>query len=254
MYTVMGPILRYRTPRNVVDEIQFLYERYGQNHISFMDDNININKSHILDICSEIIKRNLNIQFETPSGLCVMALDQEVVEAMVHAGWVRGAIAIESGNDFIRNKVMGKHLSRTKIFDVIKLLKSYRQLYIKAFFLIGMPEDTPDTLMDTYNMLRDIDIDEPYVTNLMPFPGTAVFEQARRDNLFVSDFDLDGLWAKTGFHYHTNSRFYIRPYKMSLESLYGYREKFDELVKTLRIEKGRSNADCFGGAAKSSDS
>ena len=73
-----------------------------------MDDNININKRHIMEICKQIIQRNLDILFETPNGLMVSTLDKEVMDMMVQAGWVRGAIAIESGSDFIRNKVMGR--------------------------------------------------------------------------------------------------------------------------------------------------
>ena len=240
MYSVMGPTLRTRSPKNVVDEIHLLYDQYGQNHFSFMDDNVNLKKTHIIAICKDIVRRNLNIQFETPSGLNVMALDCEVIEAMIEAGWVRGAIAIESGSDFIRNDIMGKRLSRAKIFEVINILKKYRQLYLKAFFIIGMPEDTPATLIETFNMIVDIDVDEPYVTNLMPFPGTAVFDQALRDKLFVSDFDLDNLWAKTGFHYHNNFRFYIKPYNMSVEELDEFRIKFDELVYNLRTKKAKN--------------
>lgn len=51
MFLVMGPTLRMRTAKNVVDEIQLLYDRYGQTHFSFMDDNLNLNKQHIISVC-----------------------------------------------------------------------------------------------------------------------------------------------------------------------------------------------------------
>ena len=237
MYLVMGPKLRTRSPQNVVDEIQLLYDDYGQTHFSFMDDNINLNKRHIISICNEIVRRNLDIQFETPNGLSIAPLDQRVIDAMVEAGWVRGAIAIENGSDFIRNKVIGKHLSREKIFEVIRLAKSYKVLYLKVFFIIGFPEDTPETLMETYEMIKEIDVDEVYVTNLMPFPGTAVFQQAVRDNLFVDEIDLDNLWQMPGFHYHNNYKFYIKPYKMRIEELNEFRRKFDDLLADINGRK-----------------
>ena len=246
MFMVMGPRIRFRSPANVVNEIELLCHRYGQRHFSFMDDNVNLNKRHILAICSEIRRRGLDIQFETPNGLFTAALDREVMDAMIGAGWVRGAIAIESGSDYIRNQIMGKHLPREKILEVTRLAKEYPELYFKAYFIIGMPEDTAETLMESYNMIEEMDIDDPYVTNLVPFPGTRVFEQARRDGLFIGDFDLENLWRMDGFHYHDNKRFYIRPYRMELAELEGFRAKFDGLLaenkRRKKTERERSRA------------
>jgi radical SAM superfamily enzyme YgiQ (UPF0313 family) len=237
MFLVMGPKIRTRTPENVVDEIQLLYEKYGQRHFSFMDDNVNIRRKHIIKICKLIMQRNLDIEFETPNGLMTAGLDQEIMDVMIQAGWVRGAIAIESGSDFIRNKVMGKHLSREKIYEVTQLAKSYKNLYFKAYFIIGMPEDTRETLEETYDMIKEIDIDETYVTNLLPFPGTAVFEQAVRDNLFIEELDIDNLWRMQGFHYTDNKRFYIKPYQLELGELREFRDKFDALLAGFKTKR-----------------
>ena len=234
MFLVMGPKIRFRSPQNVVDEIQWLYDQYGQRHFSFMDDNINFHKNHILSICNLIVQRKLDIQFETPNGLMVSTLDKEVMDKMVEAGWVRGAIAIESGSDFIRNQVIGKRISRQKIMEVISLAKSYKNLYLKAYFIIGMPEDTRETLKETYEMIQEINIDDPYVTNLIPFPGTAVFEQALRDKLFIENLDFTNLWRMDGFHYHENKRFYIKPYRLELKELEEFRGKFDALLCEMK--------------------
>jgi magnesium-protoporphyrin IX monomethyl ester (oxidative) cyclase len=242
MFLVMGPKLRVRSPVHVVDEMEMLYHAYGQRHFTFMDDNLNLSKRHILSLCGEIRRRKLDILFETPNGLMVSALDREVMDAMAAAGWVRGAIAIESGSDYIRNHIMGKRLSREKIVEVSKLAKSYPDLYLKAYFIIGMPEDTPETLQATYDMIVEIDVDEPYVTNLLPFPGTRVFEQALRDRLFVEELDLSNLWRTTGFHYTDNKRFYLKPYRMRLRQLQDYREKFDRLLFSIRERKRRERA------------
>jgi len=242
MFLVMGPRIRFRSPVHLVDEIEHLYREYGQRHFSFMDDNVNLKKRHILSICDEILRRGLEIQFETPNGLMTNALDREVMDGMIAAGWIRGAIAIESGSDHIRNTIMGKRLSREKIFEVIALARSYPRLYFKAYFIIGMPEDTRDTLQQTYDMIREIEIDDPYVTNLIPFPGTRVFEQARRDNLFVEDFDFQNLWRMDGFHYHDNKRFYIRPYQLRLEELQEFRRAFDRLLLENRAARRRERA------------
>ena len=233
MYQVMGKRFRPRSPKAVVDEIELLYHRYGQVHFSFMDDNLNLKKSHILSICRRIIQRGLKIEYETPNGLSTAHLDEEIIDAMVASGWVRGAIAIESGSDFIRNKVMGKRLPREKIFQVVDYARRYPQLYLKAYFIIGMPEETHASLEATYRMIEQLDLDEVYVTNLMPFHGTAVFDQALKDGLFSPEMNLERLWESDGFHYHDNRRFYIKPYAMDLEDLARWRRRFDRLLEEM---------------------
>ncbi len=237
MYQVMGKRFRPRSPRVVADEIELLYRRYGQTHFSFMDDNLNLKKTHILSICRQIVQRGLRIQYETPNGLSTAHLDEEIIDAMVASGWVRGAIAIESGSDFIRNKVMGKRLPREKIFQVVEYARRYPQLYLKAYFIIGMPEETHASLEATYRMIQQLDLDEVYVTNLMPFFGTAVFDQALRDGLFTKAIDLDRLWESDGFHYHQNNRFYIKPYAMELKDLARWRRRFDRLLEEMAANK-----------------
>ena len=55
-------------------------------------------------------------------------------------------------------KIMRKKLSRNKILEVTKLIRKYKDLNIAAFFIMGMPEDTIETLRDTYNMIKEISV------------------------------------------------------------------------------------------------
>lgn len=238
-YMSMGPKWRARTARNVVDEIEYWYHTYQQTHFSFMDDNLTLDKARTLDICNEVVGRNLNIQFETPNGLSLRTLDVEVLDALVSAGLVRISLAIESGSDFIRNKIMRKHVRREKIYEVVGLTKKYEHLYVKAFFIIGMPEETKETLMDTYDMIKEIDVDRIYLQNIVPFSGTEVFEQALRDNLLV-DVDAANIF-KSGAMYNTNyNRIFIKPYKLDLEDLRQFRAKCDRLIAAQQVAKRRS--------------
>ncbi len=229
MFMVMGPKWRPRTPENVVDEIEFLYNEYNHKHYSFMDDNLTLKKTHILEICNLINKRKLNIQFETPNGIATCTLDEEVLDARVSAGLVRIAHAIESGSDFIRNKVMKKYLSREKIFEIVKLTKKYKQLFVKAFFIIGMPEETKETLTETYNMIKEIDVDRTYLQNIIPFPGAKIFYQALRDNLLVN-IDPKKLYKSDELYITNYNRFFIKPYQLKLTDLYEFRTKCDDLI------------------------
>lgn len=224
----MGPRWRPRSPTNVVDEIEWVYHRYHHRHFSFIDDNLSLDKSRVLDICRQIRERKLDLQFETPNGLAIKSLDEEILDALVGAGMVRTYLAIESGSDYIRNDVMRKCLPREKIFDIIHTVKKYKNLNIAAFFIMGMPEDTIETLEDTYRMILEIDVDRVFLMNLVPFPGTEVFDQGVRDGLLIG-FDPDDLF-RVGDRYFTNyDRFFLKPYRLEIADLKAFREKCERL-------------------------
>ena len=170
MFLVMGPKWRARSSKNVVDEIEYVYKKYNHRHFSFMDDNFTLDKGRAIEICKDIIDRKLNIQFETPNGLSINTLDEKTMDTLVSAGMVRTYLAIESGSDFIRNKVMRKNVSNEKIYEVINLTKKYKQLNVAAFFIMGMPEETKETLKETYRMIKELKVDRIFLMNIVPFP------------------------------------------------------------------------------------
>lgn len=237
MFLVMGSRFRARSSQNVVDEIELLYDQYGIRHFNIMDDNFTFSKERTIEICEQIIKRNMSIEFETLNGLMLHKLDKDIIDAMVSAGWIRGALSIESGSDYIRNEVMGKLLPKEKIYEVIELIKRHPSVYLKDCYILGMPEDTYETLMDTYELIRELKIDETLVANAVPFPGTKLFEQCVRDNLLI-DFDLPNIWRDTSLYCHpTNERFFIRPYNLELETLQYFREEFNKLSNLKKRRK-----------------
>ena len=236
MSNMMGRGCRFRPYMHVVTEMEMLYKQYGVTHFSFMDDNVTANKKNTIALCNEIVKRGMYIQFETPNGLHINTLDKDVLDALYEAGMIRASFAIESGNEYIRNVIMGKHVKTEKIYEIIELAKSYKNLFTIAFFLIGMPEDTLETLKDTYNMITTLGVNKFYINNIIPFPGTKLFEQCVQDKLFTDSIDLTNIWKTTfdwqGFK-HTKSvnQFYIKPYNITLEQLKNFRDSVREYNK-----------------------
>ncbi len=224
-----GRGLRKRSAVSVVDEIQFLNDTYGHQYFSITDDNISIDKKHIMSFINEIKKRNLDIQFEATNGLYLASLDEEVVSGLAEIGLCFCCVPIEHGNDWMRNKIIGKKLSREKIFEVTSLYKKY-QIRAYGAFIIGFPEDTPETLNDSLDMIQQLDLSLDMTGNLMPFPGTQVYEQAIKDKLFVKEFNAEDVWSGQFLSLYTRQDFYIKPYNMELEELKEYRQKFDEIT------------------------
>ena len=241
---LMGRGFRLRDSRRVVDEMQWLYEQHGLNYFGFVDDNLTLNKAHILSICNEIVKRGMIIEFESFNGYNLASLDAEIVAAMVEAGCVYVILPIEHGDDRMRNEIIGKRLPREKIYEVVELYKSHN-LLTRGVFIMGFPEDTPRTLDETLKLIHELQLDMTNVFNLIPFPGTKIFDQANRDGLFLQDIDMGRLWEGNWELNAVQNQFYLKPYHMTLEELKDYRRRFDELRfmsdRIKELQSGRTS-------------
>ena len=138
-------------------------------------------------------------------------------------------LPIEHGNDYIRNQIIGKKLMRCDIFKIAGILKQY-DIFIFGLFIMGFPEETAQTLDDSYNLMCELELDIYEMASLIPFPGTKIFEQCLRDNLLVSDLSYKDLWKGViNFDASEHDKIYIKPYKMTIDELREYRKKFDEI-------------------------
>jgi radical SAM superfamily enzyme YgiQ (UPF0313 family) len=242
-HEMMGRGLRMHSAVRVVDEMERLYQGHGLNYFGFVDDNLTLNKRHVLSVCNEIVKRGLNIQFESFNGYNIASMDEDIVQAMCGAGCVYVIMPIEHGSDYMRNQIIGKKLPRDKIFSLAELYKKHN-LLTRGVFIMGFAEDTVETLEETYRMMIELQLDLYNVFTLIPFPGTAVFDQAMRDKLFVNDITSDRLWEGTFELNALHDQIFLKPYKMNLDQVREYRAKFDSMRiysdRARQLQKGRA--------------
>lgn len=227
---VNGRGYRCRSASSIVDEIEFHVDHFDHRYFGFVDDNLTVSKKHILSIMNEIVRRHLDIQFESFSGYHIATLDEEMVSALVAGGCVYTLMPIEHGNERMRNQIIGKRLPTEKIFQVVDMYRRFDVL-IRAIFIMGFPEDSDETLTDTLAMIEQMHVDLIDVFTLIPYPGTRVFDQAMRDNLFIDKIDRTELWSG---HYKLSNQagdFYIKPYTMSIDDLSEWRERFNLVTK-----------------------
>lgn len=229
-HKTMGRTFRMRSAKLVVDEIEMMHKDYGMNYFGFIDDNVNLNKQHVIDICDQIIARKLNIQFEPTCGLYLGMVDEDVAKALGKAGCVFARLPVEHGNDYMRNTIIGKKLPREQIFRAKKLLKE-NGMRVSTMSIMGFPEDTSQTLQDTYDLLMELDADLNYVFNLIPFPGTRVFDQALREGLLVGHYDASTLWrGEIDLDpVQRKQQYYLKPRNMTFEQMDVFREKFNRI-------------------------
>jgi magnesium-protoporphyrin IX monomethyl ester (oxidative) cyclase len=189
IHSIWGKKVRFRSPGNVVDEIEMLVKEYGVQEIHFEDDNISINPERMKKICEEIIKRKLDITWTAPNGMYVHSLSRDLLKTMKESGCYRVSIGIENGNQEFLKKVLNKALNLNKVKSVVRHL---RDLGIEStgFFILGIPGETKSTMKQTIALAKGLDLDDAIFSIYSPYPGTKLYDLAVSKGYVMPNMDF----------------------------------------------------------------
>ena len=166
------PGLRFRSIKNVVNEIEFLLTQ-GVKEIHIMDDNFTVYKQRVLDFRDEIVRRGIKTTFVFSNGLRADNIDEDILKALKDIGVLSVGFGVESGNQKILN-VIKKDIDLNTIRKAYRLSKKYK-FETWGFFMIGLPNENKKTVNDTIQFAKELDPDFAKFLILKPFPGSEVF-------------------------------------------------------------------------------
>jgi magnesium-protoporphyrin IX monomethyl ester (oxidative) cyclase len=186
IHIVFGYCWRSRSYQNVVDEIEILVNKYGVREIHFEDDNLTFDRQRMLDLCDEIISRKIDIVWTTPNGVHISNLDEELLSKMKESGCYRLFIGIESGNNYVLQKIIRKDISLDEVKFKVELLKKFK-IEIVGFFVIGLPGEKKKDIYETINFAKSLDLDDVLFSIATPYPGTDLWELCKSKDILSLD-------------------------------------------------------------------
>jgi anaerobic magnesium-protoporphyrin IX monomethyl ester cyclase len=187
---VWGKKWRARSPKNVVDELEYLVKTYGIKQIDFSDDNMTLDKKRMADICDLIIERGLMVEWFTPNGIRADTLDEPLLRKMKTAGCKKIRIAPESGVQRIVDEVIGKNLDLKSVEQAVVACKKVG-VKVGCFFVIGLIGETKADIEETIRFaykLKRLGADSFIFSIAMPLYGTAFYEQAKQSGFLREGF------------------------------------------------------------------
>jgi anaerobic magnesium-protoporphyrin IX monomethyl ester cyclase len=191
---ITGHTWRARSPQDVVAEWRYLVREMGATEIGITDDVWNLKPERAKEICRLLIAEGLNqVPWVTIHGMRADHTDAELFQLMKQAGCKRVGFGVESGNQAVLDSIK-KHQT---LDDVRRAFKESRAagLQTMGFFIFGLPADNEATMDDTIRFALEL---EPDLANFMiaaPYPGTELWQIARRDGRL---FSLD--WRDYAIH------------------------------------------------------
>ena len=182
-HDIFDKSIQYRSPKAVVDEIEYLINKYGVREFHIVDDVFNVNMKRAKIVLDAIIQRNLNIHISFPNGLRADFFDDELIDKMQRAGVYRMALGIESGSQRIQDMIQ-KDLDINIIYDVVEKLTQAR-MSVHGFFMLGFPSETRKEMKETIDFACDLGLTTANFSLVIPNPGTDLrqtFIESRESN------------------------------------------------------------------------
>ena len=174
--------VRYRSPENVLKEIDILVNKYGVKCLEIADDIFTINKQRLHAILDGLIERNYDLHFNCLSR--VDTVDLESLKKMKKAGCYLIRFGVESGSQKILDR-MKKNVKVEQIRNAFKLVNK-ANIASSASFIIGHPGETEETVNETIKIAKEINSDAALFFIAIPLVGTELFEIAKNQNLIVN--------------------------------------------------------------------
>ena len=182
-----GRKYRMRSAQNVVDEIEYLYKTYSKTKYTFCDDAFTVDEPRVEELCREIKKRNLKIEWNC--GTRVDMITKELLITMKDAGCVSVWFGVESATQQVLD-AMKKGITPDLTEKVIGWV---REVGLKPTpnVILGFPGETKDSAWKTIKFIEKIAPDAVGFYNVAtPFPGTPLYDTVKEKGwLRITDFD-----------------------------------------------------------------
>jgi anaerobic magnesium-protoporphyrin IX monomethyl ester cyclase len=222
LFCVVHKKYRTRSPQNVVDEIEHLVQHYNVGYIFIMDSLFIADKKRVVEICKEILRRNINIKWGCEGHINI--IDKELLHWMEKAGCYEIHFGIESGVQRLLDNVNKKTKLET-IKTQIEMVKRESSIKVAGLFMLGLPGETVEDSKTTIKFATQLPLDFAQFSITVPYPGSKLFDNFVAEGKINSGINADGscdlnVWKRYSAHtgFSDNAPIYV-PKAMTPEEL-----------------------------------
>lgn len=211
--------VRFRSPESIVEEMKECVSLTKMKFFNFSDDALTVKKEFVYKLCEKIMKLPFRIKWEAQSR--INYIDRPLLRIMRRAGCYKLLFGIESGNERIRNQIIGKNITDAQIIQATRLCWK-EGIESDHYLMIGQPTETIKEILDTVNCSLRFNPNIIGVFITMPLPGSPLFERALAEGVIDKDVIDKYVKGEYGQGYQGSWPYYV-PAGLSSKELIEYR-------------------------------
>lgn len=182
--------VRFRDSQTVAEELAYINREFGQTVIHIADSEIDISLSRLNDLLDAIERQQINCLFTVnlrPDAY--KRLDQQTLGRMIALGFVGFFIGVESGSDYMLDR-MSRKSTYAEFIRTIDLLNQLGAKIIIPYLMLGFPGETSESLQETQDkfigLLEEERISFLFPKIFIPYPGTDPFVKPEAYSVTIS--------------------------------------------------------------------
>ena len=176
---VWGKKVSNRSPQALFEELMFIKETYGSMDFVIYDDTFTSNFDRFLEF-SQIVRDN-GVPFLYTCSTRADRLNKKIVDTLKTSGCRLVSFGVEASDEKLLKNI-GKGITLEDVERSVRLLHE-ANIPFGAYFIVGYPDETIETLDKTYEMMQHIKAEHLYLTVLAPYPATPLYFDLREKGL-----------------------------------------------------------------------
>lgn len=190
-----GNAVRYRSPKKIADELDFMVNNIGLRNVFIVDSLFNLDSSHLRAMCEEIIEKQLD--FKWGANCAPKPELTDLLPLMKESGAAHLAMGIESFSSTVLNAIQKGEF----VEEAIHTSKRCTELGIDQFLhiMFGGPLETVETVRSTFKCLENLqpnggtwqgEGDVLIFTGLRIYPHTRLQSLAEEEGIIPKGLNL----------------------------------------------------------------
>jgi radical SAM superfamily enzyme YgiQ (UPF0313 family) len=169
--------VRFRSPKNIYQEILAFEKKYKKGRIYFVDDYLFLNKKRLLELF-DLLTNDGDLKFKWYCQARVDGIDDEILLRAKKSGCDTIIYGVETGDENELEYINKK----TTLEEALRALKISKSLRIKtrANFMIGFPISTHRMISNSIRFAKEIDAGLYRFFIVSPLPNTVLWERVEK--------------------------------------------------------------------------
>lgn len=183
--TFSGRAMRTRSPQNVYEEVKWIVDNIPEmRELSFDDDTFTADRKHAREVAEKLKPLGISWTINARANC-----DYETLKIMREAGLRHVVVGFESGNEQILKNIK-KGVTRQQAIEFTRNCKKLG-LSVHGAFIMGLPGETRDTIRETIEFAKALDINSIQASLASPYPGTEFWDLCRAEGWIASESYID---------------------------------------------------------------
>ncbi|MDP6932295.1 MAG: radical SAM protein, partial [Myxococcota bacterium] len=178
--TTLSPRWRSKSVDRMMAEVELLYHKYGKRSYVWVDESWNIDPRFNHQFSRAMIDSGMKTSWMTFMRADCIVRDEKkgILEEQIRAGLRHILIGVERAEDDNLTELDKRFYTGGIAEQAIRIFKEkYPEVFIQATFIVGVKQESDETLKRELAMAKTLDVDFPAFHPITPVPGTPIFDK-----------------------------------------------------------------------------